>query len=235
MLAEVGDTFGEKLEMYTLQNLKTLKLTPMWKMLILLLISVIFCSCESVRRQVEEASENVQTIAFEQFIPEENQEILELVRGDILISRLLKDSTSIAEEALENPDRNLLGGVSPGSPHFEEYMSEVKEVRPRLVSYVNEYGPMVIELVKSGTYEESEIREQNFFRELILKYAARNKLEFPMLSQMELISQGADYYAYRYKVINYKEFDLILFSSYQPWYRVKFIFEDGILSHYEHF
>lgn len=207
----------------------------MLKLYFLFLITLISYSCESVSRKVEDATEKVQTIAFEQFIPEENQEILELVRGDILISRLLRDSTSIAEEALENPDRNLLGGVSPGSPHFDEYMAEVKEVRPRLVNYINEYGPMVVELVKSGTYEESEIREQNFFRELILKYAERTKLEFPMISQLELISQGADYYAYRYKVINYKEFDLISFSSYQPWYRVKFIFEGGNLSHYEHF
>jgi len=192
-------------------------------------------SCNSVSQKKEESSEKVQNIAFDGFIPEGNQDILEQVRGDILISKLLKDSTSIAEEALENPDRNVLGGVSPGSPHFKEYMEEVKEVRPRVVKYINENQPMVIEVVKSGTYEESEIREQNFFRELIIKYAQRNKLEIPMLSQMELISQGVDYYAYRYKVINYKEFDLSTFSSYQPWYRVKFIFEDGTLSEYVHF
>lgn len=55
-----------------------------------------------------------------------------------------------------------------------------------------------------------------------------------MLSQMELLSQGSDYYAYRYKVINYTEFDLGTFSSYHLWYQVKFIFKDGILSEYEH-
>jgi len=207
----------------------------MWKFCLLFLLVGMVYSCNSVSQKKEESSEKVQNIAFDGFIPEGNQDILEQVRGDILISKLLKDSTSIAEEALENPDRNVLGGVSPGSPHFKEYMEEVKEVRPRVVKYINENQPMVIEVVKSGTYEESEIREQNFFRELIIKYAQRNKLEIPMLSQMELISQGVDYYAYRYKVINYKEFDLSTFSSYQPWYRVKFIFEDGTLSEYVHF
>ena len=221
--------------MYHSQNSNSLKLNYMWKICLLFLLAVIGYSCKSVSRKVEESSENVKKIAFEHFIPEENQEILELVRGDILISRLLRDSTLIAEEALENPDRNLLGGVSHGSPHFEEYMQEVKEVRPRLVTYIEENGPMVIEVVKSGTYEESEIREENFFWELILKYVARAKLELPMLSQLELLSQGSDYYAYRYKVINYTEFDLGTFSSYHPWYSVKFIFKDGILSEYKHF
>ncbi|MDP2890640.1 MAG: hypothetical protein Q8P34_16960 [Bacteroidota bacterium] len=207
----------------------------MCKFCFLFLFVGIGFSCATVSQKKEESSAEVKAVAFEGFIPEENQEILEMVRGDILISKLLRDSTLIAEEVLVNPDRNLLGGVSPGSPHYEEYMAEVKEVRPRLVNYIEEYGPMVMELVKSRTYEESEIREQNFFRELILKYAERTKLEFPMLSQLELISQGADYYAYRYKVINYKEFDLISFSSYLPWYRVKFVFENGVLIEYEHF
>jgi hypothetical protein len=207
----------------------------MWKSSFLFLVIVISASCALVSPKKEESSEKVKHIAFENFIPEENQEVLEMIRGDILISRLLRDSTLIAEEILVNPDRNILGGVSPGSPHYAEYMNEVNQVRHRIVVYISENQPKVIETVKAGTFEESEIRENNLFNDLILKYAQRAKLELPMLSQMNLLSQGSDYYAYRYKVINYPEYDFASFSTYNPWYSVKFVFKDGVLSEYQHF
>lgn len=165
----------------------------MWKSCFLFLLIVICSSCASVRQKREESTEKVKPIAFENFIPEENQELLEMVRSDILISRLLRDSTLIAEDILVNPDRNIFGGVSPGSPHYEEYMNEVNQIRHRVVTYISENQPKVIETVKAGTFEESEIRENNLFNDLILKYAQRAKLELPMLSQMNLLSQGSDY------------------------------------------
>ncbi len=207
----------------------------MWKSCFLFLLIVVGSSCASVSQKKEESSEKVKPIAFENFIPEENQEVLEMIRDDILVSRLLRDSTLIAEEILVNPDRNILGGVSPGSPHYDEYMNEVNQVRHRVVIYISDNQPKVIETVKAGTFEESEIRENNLFNDLILKYAQRSKLELPMLSQMNLLSQGSDYFAYRYKVINYQEFDLASFSSYNPWYSVRFVFKGGILSEYQHF
>ena len=207
----------------------------MWKSCFLFLLLVIGLSCVSVSQKKEESSEKDKPIAFENFIPEENQEVLEMIRGDILISRLLRDSTLIAEAILVNPDRNVLGGIYPGSPHFEEYMREVNQVRHRIVVYISDNQQKVIKTVKAGTFEESESRENNLFNDLILKYAQRVKLELPMLSKMNLISQSSDYYAYRYKVINYQEFDLASFSNYNPWYRVKFVFKDGVLSEYQHF
>lgn len=206
----------------------------MCKSSFLFLLIVISSACTLVSQKKEESSEKVKPIAFENFIPEENQEVLEMIRGDVLISRLIRDSTLIAEEILVNPDRNILGGVSPGSPHYDEYMNEVNQVRHRLVIYISENQSKVIEAVKAGTFEESEIRENNLFNDLILKYAQRAKLEIPMLSKMNLLSQGSDYYAYRYKVINYQEFDLASFSTYNPWYSVKFVFKDGILVEYQH-
>lgn len=207
----------------------------MWKSCLLFLLVVIGSSCTSVSPKKEESSEKVKPIAFENFIPEENQEVLEMIRGDILINRLLRDSTLIAEEILVNPDRNILGGVSPGSPHYKEYMDEVNQIRHRVVVYISENQQKVIETVKAETFEESEIRENNLFNDLILKYAQRAKLELPMLSQMNLLSQGSDYYAYRYKVINYQEFDFASLSSYNPFYSVKFVFKNGVLSEYQHF
>lgn len=164
-----------------------------------------------------EITNDANQIPFEGFVPEEHQEVLELIRSDIMWSEILKDSTRIAEGVLENPDRNPLGGLSWGSPNIDKYMGEVGKVRPGLVEYIRHHQRAVVNIVKTRCVDESLPVAEQFFGQLILKHILQKNMEMPMLTQLELISQGAEYYAYRFQVLNYDEFDLASFTSYHSY------------------
>lgn len=200
-----------------------------------LFVAVCVTSCSlSIQNKVETTNDANQ-IPFLGFIPEEHQEVLELIRSDIMWSEILKDSTRITEGVLENPDRNPLGGLSWGSPNFDKYMGEVEEVRPGLVEYIRHHQQAVVNIVKTRRVDDSLPETELFYGQLILKHVLQKNMEMPMLTQLELISQGAEYYAYRFQVLNYRKFDLASYTTYYPWYQVKFIFYEGYLDDYDYF
>ena len=195
------------------------------------LLFLVLGSCTNTGRQTQIAAEE-ERIPYDYFVPEDHQQILEQIRNDILYSKLLEDSTLIAEEALEDAGRNVFDRVVYGKLSEENKML-LSSIRTQVVRFLRSYPDVALEAVKTRIPPETETDDEQI-PELIVKYTIRKKLEPPMLTVMELLSQGLDYYVYEYQCANYPKIDPFTFERYCETYRVRFNFRNGYYTSYGH-
>jgi len=191
-------------------------------------------ACQDLSHQKKKMEERENRIAYNGFIPEEHQEILEKVRDDILLDRLLKDTIRIAEKALVNPERNRFGGIFYDGPHGKEYKKTVKDNCRRLVSFFRRNPRMAVKAAESKRIVDVDEDEMRYLQYLIVKYVEDKKLGPPLLTRMKRLSQGLNYYVYAFQCANYPKFDIFSFTKYYPVYKVKFNFQDGYYCSYEY-